>query len=49
MQTGANPTPRTVPDFLTGRPIQSRENPLSQDIPNIEFMNKISPLVQGNA
>ena len=31
MLTGANPTPRMVPEFLTGRPTQSKENPQSQD------------------
>ena len=31
MVTGANPTPRMVPEFLTGRPTQSRDNPQSQD------------------
>ena len=31
MVTGANPTPRMVPEFLTGRPTQSKENPQSQD------------------
>ena len=30
MVTGANPTPRMVPEFLTGRPTQSRDNPQSQ-------------------
>ena len=25
MVTGANPTPHMVPEFLTGRPMQSRE------------------------
>ena len=25
MVTGANPTPHTVPEFLTGRPLQSLE------------------------
>ena len=49
MQTAANPTPRTVPEFLTGRPMQSRENPVSQEIPNIESMNKTSQSVQENA
>ena len=29
--TGATPTPRMVPEFLTGRPTQSRDNPQSQD------------------
>ena len=29
MVTGANPTPRMVPEFLTGRPTQSRDNPQS--------------------
>ena len=42
MQTAANPTPRALPEFLTGRPMQSRENPVSQDIPNNESMNKTS-------
>ena len=28
--TGAKPTPRMVPEFLTGRPTHSRENPQSQ-------------------
>ena len=27
--TGANPTPRMVPEFLTGRPTHSRDNPQS--------------------
>ena len=31
MVTGANPIPRMVPEFLTGRPSQSREDPQSQD------------------
>ena len=31
MVTGANPTPRMVPEFLTGRPTQSKKNPQSQD------------------
>ena len=31
MVTGANPTPRMVPEFLTGRPTQYRDNPQSQD------------------
>ena len=31
MVTGDNPTPRMVPEFLTGRPTQSKENPQSQD------------------
>ena len=31
MVTGANPTPRMVSEFLTGRPTQSKENPQSQD------------------
>ena len=31
MVTGANPTPHMVPEFLTGRPTQSRDNPQSQD------------------
>ena len=31
MVTGANPTPGMVPEFLTGRPTQSREDPQSQD------------------
>ena len=30
MVTGANPTPRMVPEFLTGRPTQFRDNPQSQ-------------------
>ena len=37
MVTGANPTPRMVPEFLTGRPTQSRDNPQSQgpiDLPS---------------
>ena len=32
MVTGANPTPRMVPEFLTGRPTQSRDNPQNQDL-----------------
>ena len=44
MVTGANPTPRTVPEFLTGRPMHSRidkqdQNPpqcqSSEDIPSV--------------
>ena len=31
MVTGANPTPHMVPEFLTGQPTQSRDNPQSQD------------------
>ena len=31
MVTGVNPTPRMVPEFLTGRPTQSRDNPQTQD------------------
>ena len=31
MVTGANPTPDIFPEFLTGRPKQSKENPQSQD------------------
>ena len=31
MVTGANPTPRMVPEFITGRPTQSMENPQNQD------------------
>ena len=31
MVTGANPTTRMVPEFLTGRPTLSRDNPQSQD------------------
>ena len=30
MVTGAKPTPHTVPQFLTGRPMQSRERPQRQ-------------------
>ena len=30
MVTGANPTPRMDPEFLTGRPTHSRDNPRSQ-------------------
>ena len=32
MVTGANPTPRMVSEFLTGRPTQSRDNPQNQDL-----------------
>ena len=32
MVTGANPTPRMVPEFLTGRPTQSGDNPQNQDL-----------------
>ena len=49
MQTGANSTPRALPEFFTGRPMQSRENPVSQDIPYNESMNKTSQPVQENA
>ena len=31
MVTGANPTPRMVPEFLTGQSTHSRDNPQSQD------------------
>ena len=35
MVTGANLTPHMVPEFLTGRPMQSRE-PLQQQNPNTD-------------
>ena len=34
--TGANPTPHTVPEFLTGRPMQSREPLQRQNSTNYE-------------
>ena len=45
MVTGANPTPRMVPQFLTGRPTQSREDPQSQDYTNTESQDNL-PTVQ---
>ena len=39
MVTGANPTPHTVPEFLTGRPMQSREPLQHQDSNNDEPQN----------
>ena len=47
--TEVKPTPHTVPEFLTGRPKQSRENPLSQDFLNNEPLNETSPPVQETA
>ena len=39
MVTGANPTPHMVPEFLTGRPMQSREPLQRQDSNNVEPQN----------
>ena len=39
MVTGANPTPHTKPEFLTGRPMQSREPLQRQDSNNDEPQN----------
>ena len=39
MATGANPTRRMVPEFLTGRPTQSREDPQREDHLNHSFQD----------
>ena len=48
MVTGANPTP-TVPQLLTGRPMQSRERLLSPGFPNSHFLHETSPPDQETA
>ena len=45
MVTGANFTPHTVPEFLTGRPMQSRE-PLQRQTSNTDEFLDHSPQVQ---
>ena len=42
-------THRTVPEVLTGRPMQSRQNQLRQDFPNSEPIHGTSPSVQETA
>ena len=42
--TGANPTPHMVPEFLTGRPMQSRE-PLQRQNPNNHEFQETIPQV----
>ena len=44
MVTGANPTPHMVPEFLTGRPMQSRE-PLQRQNSNNDESQDTMPQV----
>ena len=44
MVTGANPTPHLVPEFLTGRPMQSREPLQRQDSYNDESQDTVPPV-----
>ena len=41
MVTGANPTPHMVPEFLTGRPMQSREPLQHQNLTDHEPQERI--------
>ena len=41
MVTGANPTPRTVPEFLTGRPMHARIDTQNQNPPHGQSSNNI--------
>ena len=44
MVTGANPTPRMVPEFLTGRPMQSQEPMQNPESTHSEYLASIQPL-----
>ena len=44
MVTGANPTPRMVTEFLSGRPTQSREDPQRQDYMNTASQDNSPPV-----
>ena len=44
MVTGANPTPRTVPEVLTGRPMHSRTDAQNQDLPQVQPSENIPPV-----
>ena len=46
MVTGAKPTPHTVPEFLTGRPMQSREPLQRQDSVNDESQDTVPPVLE---
>ena len=49
MVTGANPTPHMVPEFLTGRPMQSREPLQSQHSNNNESQDTIPQVSETTA
>ena len=49
MVTGANPTPHMVPEFLTGRPMQSREPLQRQHSNNNEFQDTIPQVSETTA
>ena len=44
MVTGANPTPQLVPEFLSGRPMQSHEPLQRQDSGNNESQDTVPPV-----
>ena len=44
MVTGAKPTPRTVPEFLTGRPMHSREETQNSHSPRIQTLENVPPV-----
>ena len=49
MVTGANPTPRTVPEFLTGRHMQPRENLQRQESAHNVSPDTIPPVPETTA
>ena len=44
MVTGAKPTPHTVPEFLTGRPMHSREETQNSHSPRIQTLENVPPV-----
>ena len=44
MVTEAKPTPRTVPEFLTGRPMHSREETQNSHSPRIQTLENVPPV-----
>ena len=49
MVTGANPTPRTVPEFLTRRPMHSRIDAKNSNSPNGQPSEHILSVPETNA
>ena len=49
MVTGANPTPQLVPEFLTGRPMQSHDTLQRQNSENDESQDTFSPVLEATA
>ena len=48
MVTGAKPTPRTVPEFLTGRPMHSREETHNSNSPRNQSSENVPPVQETN-